>query len=46
MIPAVLHVAPLVFVDYPEPIKAALREWVLLWLAGGQLNPMVVHPHG
>lgn len=46
VIPAVLHVEPLKVLDYPPVLRQALREWVLLWIAGGQMNPMVVKANG
>ena len=49
VIPAVLHVDPLRLVaEYPPALRAALRAWVMHWLAGGQgLNLDVIErQHG
>lgn len=37
VIPAVLHIDPLrLIAEYPPVLRAALRAWVLHWMAGGQ----------
>jgi hypothetical protein len=46
LVPAVLHIDPLVFARYPPALRAKVRGWMMYWLAGGQgMNPEVID-HG
>ena len=47
LVPAILHIGPLAFLDYPPALQQTMRLWLRYYIAGGQgLNPMVVKHDG
>ena len=43
LIPAILHIDPLVFAEYPPLLQVRMRLLLLTYIAGGQgLNPSVI----
>jgi hypothetical protein len=43
LIPAILHIDPLRFAEYPPMLRAKIRGLLTIYLAGGQgLNPDVI----